>query len=172
MIKNIKNRLVLIGYRGTGKTTVGKKLSQLLEWDYVSIDELIEEEVGMTILNFVSKKGWEEFRKIEKKVIAGLRNVSRAVIDCGGGVVEDEKNMAALVPKSWVAWVDAEKSDIYQRLQRAGDRPLLEQTDLMMDIEIYYDYRLPLYKKNSDIYVNSSSDSVEDICVKIMNEIL
>ncbi len=163
-----KNRLVLIGFRGAGKTTVGKELASLLNWRYVSTDAGIEEKSGMLIADFVNKNGWEAFRRIETGIIEGLSEQTEVVIDCGGGVVENERNLKNLQQDTLVVWVDAELSDIYQRLADAGDRPLLNQSDLNEDIKSNYQRRKPQYHKYSNLIVNSSRQSLHEICENIL----
>lgn len=166
-----RNRIVLIGFRGAGKTTVGKELADLLGWKYLSTDALIIKQTGSSIADFVRENGWTAFRQVEREVIAGLKNVEQTIIDCGGGVVENQQNMEILARHSWVVWVDADIKEIYRRLGEANDRPLLERPDLMSDIESKYFSRLPLYQKYSQIKVDSSQEPVEAICQQILNEI-
>ena len=167
-----RNRIVLIGFRGVGKTTVGKELADLLGWKYLSTDALIIKQTGSSITDFVRENGWIAFRQVEREVIAGLKNVEQTIIDCGGGVVENRQNMEILAQHSWVVWVDADVKEIYRRLGQANDRPLLEQPDLMSDVESKYFSRLPLYQKYSQIKVDSSQEPVEKICQQILGIVL
>jgi shikimate kinase len=165
------NRCVFIGFRGTGKSTIGKRLVKLLSWRYISTDELVEKAAGMTIGAFVGKKGWQEFRRMESEQIISLQDASDAVIDCGGGVVENQANMKILSLNSRVIWVDAKMLDIRNRLANHQDRPLLSETDLNSDLSANYRRRLPLYQKYAEFRVNSSEHSVEEICREILKQI-
>jgi shikimate kinase len=164
-------RIILIGFRGSGKTTIGKGISRLLNWVYISTDELIESEAGCSIIEFVEKEGWQTFRRLEAKVIEGLREKKNAVIDCGGGVVENSQNIEILTPGSLVVWVDAKMEDIHTRLNRDANRPLLNQKDLRKDIEFNYRRRQPLYRRYSHHYANTSEDNPGIICRKIIREL-
>ncbi len=166
----MKQRIVLIGFRGSGKTTIGKRLAELLGWNFISTDALIEREIGASISEWVEKNGWENFREKEKAVIRSLPESDNMVIDCGGGVVEDAQNMELLQRYSLIVWVDAEEADIYRRLLRENDRPLLNQADLREDIRTNYRRRQPLYRQYSRIYVNSSQNSTEEICQYIIEK--
>lgn len=164
-------RIVLIGYRGTGKTTVGKQLANQLGWKYFSTDDMVEELSKMSIEEFVAKFSWRKFREIEIKVIQQLKNIKNTIIDCGGGVVEDEGNMKILKNKSFMVWLDAEILDIKKRLKKGLPRPLLSGKTVSDDIEHNYPRRKTLYRKYANICVNSSKDSVQTICQTIISQI-
>lgn len=166
------SRVVLIGFRGSGKTTVAKELSRQLGWEYISTDDLIEKRIQTTITDFVNREGWPSFRHQETAVIKKLQTVSEAVIDCGGGVVEDPRNMAYLEKNALVTWVDAALSDIILRLQNDNNRPLLNQPDLVQDIEYNYRRREPLYRRYSHLYANTSGEELAVICRRITEKLL
>jgi shikimate kinase len=156
-------RIVFIGYRGTGKSTIARLLAGQIGWEYISTDRLIEHASGMRISQLVNLQGWPGFRWIEKQVIQKIKERMQVIIDCGGGVVEDKENMV---------WLDAALNDIYERIaSEAGERPLLSQTDLRQDIEFNYSRRLPQYKKFGKLHLNSSEKTVEEICRIILKEI-
>lgn len=162
------NRIVLIGFRGTGKTTIGLTLSGRMEWNYISTDALVEERSGKSIHLIVEEGGWESFRRLEREVIAALRDAVGAVIDCGGGVIEDDRNVGNLVPGALVVWVDATMDDIHDRLSRCGDRPSLTDPDLRRDIEHHYTRRRPIYRGLCHLRADTSRESVEEICSGIL----
>jgi shikimate kinase len=164
-------RVVLIGFRGVGKTTVGKRLAKMLNWKFLSTDVLIEKLSGQNISYLVESKGWKNFRNFEMEVIRALKDETKVVIDCGGGVVENSENITMLSPGSLMVWVDAELKDIFNRLSNAKDRPLLSQSNLEEDIVNNYNRRFPLYQYYSHLYVNSSEFSEKDICNKIKGEL-
>lgn len=161
-------RVVLIGFRGSGKTAIGKELSRKLKWDYISTDNLVEEQIHSPISDFVKKEGWPAFRRLEKEAIRGLQGIKEAVIDCGGGVVEDPQNMSCLEENSLVVWVDAALKDILTRLQNDDDRPLLNQADMQKDIEYNYRRREPLYRRYSQLQVNTSRVDLQSACREII----
>ncbi len=160
----IIKRIVLIGYRGTGKTTVGIKLAELLGWDYFSTDFLVEQQAMMSITHLVENYGWQEFRIKEHEVAIALSESRDAVIDCGGGIIEDETNMKALLPASFVVWIDASITDISKRIAQNDRRPLLSASDILSDIQQNYKRRQPVYQKFSHFYINSSINTPEEIC--------
>ncbi len=161
-------RIVLIGFRGTGKTSLARRLAEKLGWQLFSTDRMIAEAVGMPIGDYVAQKGWPDFRKAERKVIAALPVDARSVVDCGGGVIENESNMTLLRQNSLIVWVDADIETIFGRLSRSADRPLLNQPDLRRDIEENYRRREPLYQKYSDLRVDSSQQNADALCAFVI----
>lgn len=166
------HRIVLIGFRATGKSTIARRLSDLLRWDYFSTDREVEERSGLSIAALVKEYGWDYFRQQESFVIQKAVGKSQVIIDCGGGVVEDKKNMERLGQRALVVWVDADRDDIKNRMVNEKDlRPLLNQPDILSDIEVNYIRRIPLYRKYSRVKVNSSRQSLEDMCDEILKKL-
>jgi shikimate kinase len=165
-------RLVFIGFRGTGKSTIAKLLAGQIGWEYISTDRLIEDASELKISQLVNQQGWPGFRRIEKQVIRDLKDKMGVVIDCGGGVVENEENLQNLKSGSLIVWLDATLTDIYERIaSEAGERPMLSHTDLRQDIEFNYSRRLPRYQKFGKLHLNSSEKTIEEICQLILKEI-
>jgi shikimate kinase len=165
-------RIALIGFRATGKSTIARRLSDLLEWDYFSTDKEVEEQSGLSIATMVKEYGWEYFRQQESYVIQKAVRRFQVIIDCGGGVVEDEKNMEGLSRGALMVWIDADLDDIKNRMADEKDRrPLLNQQEMQTDIELNYERRLPLYRKYSRVKVNSSRQSLEEMCKEILKNL-
>lgn len=164
-------RVVLIGFRGVGKSTLAKTLAAQLNVPLLSTDAQIEAVTGMPISQFVAANGWPKFREIEQSVIAGLPENESAVIDCGGGVIEHPENMRHLASHSLIVWVDCELSLIYQRLSVSGDRPLLNDTDLQKDIEFNYNRRLPLYRQYAQLKVDTTETAPERLAETIIRQL-
>jgi len=163
-------RIVLIGYRATGKTTLAQKLAEVTRLPLFSTDAMIEKSNGETIEQIVRVHGWNAFRFLESQVIANLPISEACIIDCGGGVVENNRNMEYLSDNAIVVWVDAELKDILHRMQNSDDsRPLLSEKDFEKDVLENYARRKPLYEKFSHIYVNTSRETEEQIIEKIIN---
>jgi shikimate kinase len=159
-------RLVLIGFRGAGKSTLAAELASRLTMEMISTDVEIERRTGTRIADFVVQNGWEEFRRIEGEVIAALPR-ERVIIDCGGGVIEHPDNMRRLRENALIVWVDADVEDIITRL--TGDnnahRPLLSASSgvsMAEDTRSNYARRKPLYEQWCGVYVNTSQNSLEE----------
>jgi shikimate kinase len=119
--------IVLIGYRGTGKSAVSRALLGILHCRRYSIDEEIIRQAGKSIHEIVEQEGWSKFRAIESKVVEQISSKSRdSIIDCGGGVVLDERNIINLRQNGKVALLTSSLEIIIQRMSLNSDRPLLQ----------------------------------------------
>lgn len=171
---SLPKRLVLIGFRGTGKSTLAAELASRLHLQCISTDACIEHRTGASIAAIVQTYGWQEFRRIETDVIRALPT-HNVIIDCGGGVVEREENMELLRHNSCIIWVDATIEDIIQRLVVKADadenahRPLLSGAATMADdLRLNYARRRALYERCHNVYINTSHESMNAVCEKIL----
>jgi len=121
--------VVLIGYRCTGKTTLGRMLAEKLGWPLVDTDALIQERAGRSIREIVAAGGWPEFRRLEREVIAGAAAGDRQVISAGGGAILDEANRKALRASGRVVLLTASPETIWQRM-KADPKTLAERPNL------------------------------------------
>jgi shikimate kinase len=109
--------LVLIGYRCTGKTTLGQLLAERLGWPLVDTDTLIQQRAGKSIKEIVAAGGWPEFRRLEREVIADVAAGDRQVISAGGGAILDENNSSALRATGLVVLLTASPEIIWERMK-------------------------------------------------------
>jgi len=121
--------LVLIGYRCTGKTTIGRLLAGNLGWPLVDTDTLIQERAGKSIKEIVAAGGWPEFRRLEREVIADVAAQDRQVISAGGGAILDEVNRKALRAGGRVVLLTAAPEVVWQRM-KADPKTLAERPNL------------------------------------------
>ncbi len=164
--------IVLIGYRCTGKSSIGRRLADILEWRFVDTDELLEKKLSMSISEFVSEKGWNEFREAEKGIIREISDLDNSVIATGGGVVLNEDNMKILRKNGWIVWLRADPETIKQRMlkDKKNVRPSLKGTDPIDEIKEVLKERAFLYQRNSDLSLNTDNSSVEELCDEIIKE--
>jgi shikimate kinase len=121
--------LVLIGYRCTGKTTVGRILADRLGWPLVDTDTLVQERAGKSIKEIVAAGGWPEFRRLEREAIADVAARGRQVISAGGGAILDEANRQALRAAGQVILLTAPAELIWERM-KADPKTLAERPNL------------------------------------------
>jgi len=158
-IKESKN-IVLIGYRGAGKTSTAKELSKLTGMKAITTDEEISKKVGMPIADFIDKKGWDEFRKSESEVVESLNGIDGVIIDCGGGVVESHDNVRLLRENGTIFWLRAHVSVLANRIKDTKNRPSITGKKSFIDeIDEVLAKRIPLYKKASDFEVETSNET-------------
>ena len=162
---------ILIGYRASGKTSVGKKLSGLLGLPFYDTDALIQQQTGKTVREMVLEGGWPAFRQAERAAIAGLAGQEESVIALGGGAVMDPANVEALKPRGFFIWLQAGKETIQERLM--GDRANAEQRPPLSisgnrDEEEILRGRIPLYEATCDLVVDTTGRSIEAVAEEIM----
>lgn len=158
--------IVLVGFMGTGKTAVAKRLARVLKMKYVSTDDIIEEREGRAIKDIFARDGEPHFREIEKKVVKDISSMENVVVAAGGGVVLDATNMENLKEKGVLICLNATAKDILERTKTCAHRPLLNVPDPQAKIKELLDKRAPYYKK-ADYQVDTSGKALE----KIVDEI-
>ncbi|MBC8554251.1 MAG: shikimate kinase [Candidatus Brocadiales bacterium] len=164
--------IVLIGFRGTGKSTVGRLLAKRLERDFIDSDKYIERSTGKTIKRIFEDDGEEGFRKIEVDTIAELSKVDNKVISAGGGAVLREDNVRNLKDNGFLILLEATPEIIYTRIgqdeKTTQQRPSLTDKKPLDEIRHLIEQREHAYKSAADFTINTSYVSCEDI----VNEII
>jgi shikimate kinase len=168
-----RNIVYLIGYRCTGKTTVGRLLAGKLGWKFVDMDHEIAVRAACSIAEMVAAKGWPYFREMEKLVLRKLDEAGRLVVATGGGVVLDPGNRAILQePENLTIWLRAGEDTIFERMKSddQGDnlRPPLTKTPLMREIEETLSERKSLYEGAKDLAVDTDNKKAIEICDTII----
>lgn len=160
--------ILLVGYRGTGKTTLGRHLAQILGMTFIDMDRVIIEEAGCSISRIVEEHGWPHFREREKRLLLRLAQGTGQVIATGGGVVLYAENRALLSKMGPVIWLKADPDTIVERLKQdtAGmvQRPAFSDRTLREETEAMLQARTPLYASISNIAVDTSARDIRE-CV-------
>jgi shikimate kinase len=163
--------LFLIGYRGSGKTTVGRLVADRLGWSFVDADAVLEERFGRTIREIFAADGEAAFRDKESAVLADLCRCVDAVIATGGGVVLREANRALLKRHGLVAWLAADPPTLLARIQddptTAARRPDLAGGGLA-EVERLLAARETLYRESADVVVPVAALSPEQAADAIL----
>jgi len=167
--------IFLIGYRGVGKTTIGRHLAQSLNWAFVDTDDLIVRRQETTITAIVEEGGWQEFRRLEQKVLNSLAGSRRKVVATGGGAVLHRQVWQHLRRRGTVFWLTAATEIILHRLGAdpvtGTQRPPLAGRSPGEELAAVLEKRLPLYEKTAHYRIDTSSLS-EDAVVKRLRDIL
>jgi len=162
--------IVLIGYRGTGKSTVADLLSSRLNWPTYNMDKAIVEEAGVSIPQIVENRGWNFFRDLESRIARQASTQDRTVIDAGGGVVIRSENITMLRQNSVVIWLKAPPKTIADRIKEDTGRPSLTGTkSFIEEIEEVLSERAPKYHEAADLEIETSHLSPEAVTDTILD---
>jgi shikimate kinase len=160
--------IYLVGFMGSGKSTVGKILAEKLNMNFIDIDKLIEEKEGRKIKDIFEQKGESYFRELERKQIEAIVNQKGLVVSTGGGLGANLDNMNLMKKNGDVVWLDVSLNTVLDRLKNDQDRPLLKQpTEKIKQLfeERKNVYRLANIRINAD--KKTPSQIVEEILTKI-----
>ncbi len=167
--------IVLIGYRSTGKSAVGRLLADRLGLAFYDADELVENRGGQSIQEMVAAKGWTFFRECEQDCIRELSGIDAAVIATGGGAVLDPENVRLLKHKGRLVWLDADVQTVIARLQSDTNnqqrRPSLTGSAPADETHAVMAARAPFYRDAADLYVDTSGKSLDEIVDEICLEL-
>lgn len=156
--------LVLVGYRGTGKSAVATRLGKLLSLPRVSLDEEIVREAGKSIPEIVAASGWPFFRDLEEGICRKFGGQDGLVIDCGGGVVERDANFQSLRGGGRVFWLRATPTTIVARIGGDQQRPSLTGSkSFTEEVEEVLARREPLYHRIAHEHVDTDARSLDDL---------
>jgi len=168
--------IYLIGYRCTGKTTVGRLLAQKLRWQILDSDIEIVKEQGIPISEIVERQGWVAFRRMEKNMIQKLSLLDRHVIATGGGVILNNENVYAMKKSGKLVWLRAKPETIHERMAMDADtensRPALTDKGIFEEIEETLKIRNPIYETAMDIDIPTDQMAPEDICSIIQEKLV
>jgi len=160
--------IVLLGFMGTGKSTVGMKVAEKLKMQFIDMDREIEKLTGMSIPTLFKKHGETRFRSEEQLMAKKLSDQSNLVIATGGGVVLNQDNIEALRQTGTLLCLDADAETILARVNRKkGSRPLLGKNPTLEDIEKMLQEREPYYAQ-ADYRVDTSSKEMSAIVKEII----
>lgn len=161
--------ITLIGFRGTGKTTIAKLLAKNLDKKLVSTDEEIVKKIKISIPKFVKKYGWDKFREIESDVVEYVSDFDECVFDTGGGIVMRNENIINLKKNSLIVLLIADLSTIKNRLKNSKDRPSLTEKNFIDEIKEVLEERKSRYKKAADYTIDTSTLTPEEACELIIH---
>ncbi len=160
-----KNNIILVGFMGTGKSTIARKLAQHLNWTLVDTDQLIESSMNMSVNEIFQKKGENYFRAIESKAIADTLQAEKQVVSTGGGAVLLEKNREIMLDNGLVVTLKADLQTIIQRVEKDRNRPLIKG-DIHFNVKALLEKRKYAYDF-APIHIDTSITSVGDTITQI-----
>jgi shikimate kinase len=164
----MEKNIVLIGFMGTGKSSVGMRLAHKLNMQFIDMDREIERITGLSISNIFKLHGELRFRSEEKLLSGKLACQSGLVIATGGGVVLEQENINALSQNGILICLEASAQEIFERVnRRKGTRPLLKKNLHLKDVEDMLQARESFYAQ-ANYRVNTSHKSPEQVTNEIV----
>ena len=163
-------KVFFIGMMGSGKTTLAKKLSELMNKSYVDIDDLIELKENMSISEIFNKYGENYFRKIEDIT---LRSIGESeIIACGGGIIINKNNRKFLKENGFTIYLKTSLPILVKRLKGKNIRPLLDNNDLQKTLDGIYHKRRKLYEDTADLIIETDGKSSNRIASIIQEKFI
>ena len=162
-----EDRIYLTGFMGSGKSTIGPILANTIGYDFVDVDQTIEEQIGKSIDQVFREDGEAHFRKLEHALMAGLRSRPHLVVSLGGGTIADHDNLRDIKASGILIYLKATPEQIFKRLHHKNDRPTLKDLSgerlndeqLRVRIQELYRKREPLYSQ-ADIVIRTDERRV------------
>lgn len=161
----------LIGYRGSGKSTVARLTAELLEWKWLDADEELERRAEKTIKQIFADDGESSFRELETTVIADIAKLDEHVIALGGGSVVRQQNRTAIAARGPIVWLKASAETLWQRIQAdqttAERRPNLTEQGGLEEIRSLLAERTPIYAQCADLALDAESPTPQQIAQRV-----
>ena len=159
MVKKKFEKICMIGMPGSGKSTIGRVLSDYLKFDFYDTDEQIEIGSQSKINNIFNKKGEEYFRKLERSIFKKLILKKKIVVSTGGGIVLKNKD---LLNQTFNIYLKCDLETLIKRTSRNKNRPLLKN-NVEKNIKILFNDRKEIYNETSDFTINATSNTQKTI---------
>lgn len=158
--------IALIGFMGSGKTSVGRALAELLGFRFVDTDELIEGRARKRISEIFAREGEPAFRALEGSIVRELADGHGLVISTGGGLPTDQSNLDSLKTHALVVCLWASPEKIFERVGTQSHRPLLEVPDPLARIRELLEQRTPFYKQ-ADVLISAEGRAVREVAQQV-----
>ena len=165
-----QENIVFIGFMGSGKSTVGKIVARKLRFQFFDTDRIVEERARMSIPEIFERHGEPQFRERETAVLESLLGVRRHVFATGGGIVTEPRNLPILRQLGLVVLLKADPEEIYKRVSRNSERPLLQVENPRERVFSMMAERQPLYEQAAQFQVDSTMLRHEEVAALIINE--
>lgn len=162
--------IYLIGFMGTGKSTVAKALTASTNAKCIEMDELIEKQQQMAITDIFAKYGEQHFRDLETALLESLNSEENLVVSCGGGSVLRDENAAMMKEHGCIVWLTATPETIFERVKDSTNRPILNGNMNIEYIRGLMEKRSARYEAVADIKVATDGKNAEKICEEILSQ--
>ncbi len=170
-LKSPAKNIILVGFMGCGKSTIGRELSQLLCYPLIDTDQLITEQEGCSIPSLFETHGEAHFRQLESNVLRELsaESETRHIISTGGGLPVSSENAELLRKIGYVVWLQSSVDTILERTAKTSNRPLLQCEDPRSKIQELLEIRAPIYEACSHLSISTEGLSVNEVSQGILD---
>lgn len=158
-----RRNVILVGYMGTGKTSVGRKIADSLGFKFVDTDELIVSMAGKSIPAIFEESGEPAFRDLETKALRSAAAGADQVISTGGGIVLRDENRKIINQSGYCIWLRASADAIFQRVSTNNNRPLLKTENPRETIDSMLREREPSYRAVADLEIKTDGLSIDEV---------
>ena len=161
--------LFLIGYRGTGKSTIGREVARILGKEFVDLDEVIVKNTGKKIPDLFASEGEEAFRKYETEALEQFAG-KEAIVACGGGIIVKERNIQILKKEGTVCLLKVDARTSFERIYKDNNRPALTDKDPFEEIKFMLAKRHDAYEKAKDFEVDCNNKDVSQCAAEVITK--
>lgn len=161
-----KTNIFMIGFMGSGKTTVSKELGKRYGFEEIEMDDYIAAREGMSISDIFARYGEARFRSIETETVKKLSGEEGKVISCGGGAALAQENVDAMKEHGFIILLEASPETVYERVKDSTDRPLLNGNMNVEHIRTLMARREKRYREVADYVISTDGKTVEEICAE------
>jgi shikimate kinase len=170
--KQFDYNIVLIGFMGTGKSTVSDCLHSMFGMKVVEMDQVIAEREQMSIPDIFAAYGEEYFRGLETRLLVEMQSRKNTVVSCGGGAALRERNVAEMKKNGKVVLLTASPETVYERVKDDGGRPLLEGRKDVKGISELMEQRRAKYEAAADIVINTDNKTARQVCEELVQRFM
>jgi len=163
----MRKNIIITGFMGTGKSVIAKELARKLKMEFIDMDQIIEEGLGISIADIFARYGENYFREQENKLVKELSQKENRVIATGGGTLLSSDNARMLGQAGEIICLYADSQIIYNRLEKKNNRPLIKGDNILNKINHLLEKRKKVYD-NFDYKINTSNLSVQEVVDKII----
>ena len=164
----MRKNIIITGFMGTGKSVVAIELARKLEMEFIDMDQIIEESLGISISDIFARYGENYFREQENKLVKELSQKENIVIATGGGTLLSSDNARMLGQAGEIICLYADSQTIYNRVKRKNDRPLLKGENVLSEIDHLLEERKKIYA-NIKWKIDTTNLNIQEVTDKIIN---
>lgn len=162
------NNLYIIGFMGSGKTSLVSELDKISENKKINVDALIEKKLGMSISEIFAIHGEAFFRKHEHEILSEISKHDNQIVDCGGGLPLTPENRKLIKASGRCIYLKVSPNAVLQRLKSDESRPLLKNKKSIKEISLMLDKRVQIYESIADISIETDNFTTKEIAEKLI----